>query len=253
MTMIKVCVVGAAGKMGSTVCRQIVSCSNLRLTAVIERDDHPDLGKVFFDCKLDCNLVDGVTTADVVVDFALAPGVVERATLCAESDKPYVCGVTGLSNNEMEALRRLSTRIPVVYAANFSIGINVLYALVTNAVSMLGPEYDVEIIEIHHRSKRDAPSGTAKKLAEFLRVARNSEIPTERAVPIHSLRAGDVVGDHTVIFAGQGERLELTHRATSREAFGSGVIAAICFAFGVKPGFYSMSDVLAAERGTYKV
>ncbi len=250
--MIRVCVIGAAGKMGSTVCRQIVGCSKLRLTSVIERNDHPELGKTFFDCKLDCDLAAGLTTADVVVDFALAPGVVERATVSAEAGKPYVCGVTGLSDVEMEALRRVSTRIPVVYAANFSVGINVLYALVANAVNMLGPGYDVEIIEIHHRSKRDAPSGTARKLAEFLLAARNREITTAGQVPIHSLRAGDVVGDHTVIFAGRGERLEFTHRAASREAFGSGVIAAICFVFGAKPGFYSMSDVLAAGRDTCK-
>lgn len=240
--MIRVGVVGAGGRMGSTVCRLVLAEKDLKLTAAVERRDHPDLGRQVGDCPLVSNLHESLGLVDVLVDFALAADIPDRARAAAVTGKAYVCGVTGLSDEAMEEVRRASAKIAVVYAANFSVGVSVLNRLATYAAGLLGPGYDIEIVEAHHRQKRDAPSGTAKNLAESL-----GRTGPGKQVPVHSIRAGDVVGDHTVVLAGPGERLELTHRATSREVFAYGTLRAIRFVAAAKPGFYSLSDVLAVR------
>ena len=256
--MVRVGVVGACGRMGTAVCELVEAASDLELCCGIERQGHPDIGEPIGTGKVQAGLQDVLSGLDVLVDFSLPAGLRERAAAAAESQKAYVCGVTGLAEQDMQAMRDAAKRIPVVYASNFSVGVNVLYKLARETAEMLGPGYDIEIVETHHRHKRDAPSGTARTLAEILKQTtgvtavvhgRSGETGPRPAkeIAVHSIRAGDVVGEHTVIFGAQGERLELTHRASSREAFASGVLPAIRFAAASKPGFYSMSDVLSAR------
>jgi len=227
--------------MGGAVCRLIEASTDMELSAAIERETHPELGRQYGNCRLACSLPTALETSDVVVDFALPPRLADRVGACAGSGKPYVCGVTGLDDGANLALGEAARRIPVVYAPNFSVGIALLYRLAADAARALGAGYDAEIVEAHHRHKKDAPSGTALKLSQAVREARAGD------VPIHAIRAGDITGDHTVVFAGPGERLELTHRASSRDAFAHGVLAAVRFACEATPGLYSMSDVPAGR------
>jgi 4-hydroxy-tetrahydrodipicolinate reductase len=179
-------------------------------------------------------------------------------SLCAENKKALVIGTTGHSETERSSIAQHASRIPIVLASNFSTGVNTLFWLTRKAAEILGPAYDLEIVEMHHRLKKDAPSGTAKTLAEILaevrklqldKAARHGRVgitgertPTE--IGIHSVRGGDVVGDHTVIFASAGERLELTHKASSRETFANGALHAALWVVKQKPGLYTMQDVL---------
>ena len=167
-------------------------------------------------------------------------------------------GTTGHSQKERELIDEMASSVPVVFSPNFSVGVNALFWLTRKAAQMLGPDFDLEITEMHHRLKKDAPSGTAKKLAEILSEARKLDyakdvrhgregLPGERSsneIGLHSIRGGDVVGDHTVIFAGAGERLELTHKASSRETFALGALRAAHWVVGKPPGLYSMENVL---------
>jgi 4-hydroxy-tetrahydrodipicolinate reductase len=169
-----------------------------------------------------------------------------------------VIGTTGHSGPERSKIEKLSVKIPIVWSSNFSTGVNALFWLTQKAAEILGPGFDLEIIETHHRLKRDAPSGTAKTLAEILAKVRRIQLGkalrpgrsgnvgerTSEEIGIHSVRGGDVVGDHTVIFAGVGERIELTHKASSRETFANGALRAVQWAVGQKPGLYDMQDVL---------
>jgi 4-hydroxy-tetrahydrodipicolinate reductase len=199
-----------------------------------------------------------IQSCDVVVDFSHPNASIELGRACAEAKKPAVVGTTGHSKAEREALEKLAGSVPVVLSPNFSVGVNALFWLTRNAAQMLGDDFDLEISEMHHRLKKDAPSGTAKKLAEILCEVRKldytkdvrhgregliGERPTKE-IAVHSIRGGDVVGDHTVIFAGAGERLELSHKAASRETFALGALRAARWIVGKPPGLYSMEDVL---------
>ena len=195
---------------------------------------------------------------DVVIDFSshnATPGI---ASLCAEHKKALVIGTTGHSDEGRSRIQDFKSQIPIVLSSNFSTGVNTLFWLTQKAAELLGPGYDLEIVEVHHRLKRDAPSGTAQTLAEILaearkqmldKVARHGRVGlvgerTGTEIGIHSVRGGDVVGDHTVIFAGPGERLELTHKASSRDTFANGALRAAQWAVKQRPGLYDMRDVL---------
>lgn len=199
-----------------------------------------------------------IDRCDVVIDFSNpgATGALCRA--CADAKKPAVIGTTGQSKEERQSIDRLSESVPVVLSPNFSVGVNALFWLTRKAAEMLGDNFDLEIAETHHRLKKDAPSGTAKKLAEILCEVRGldyaknvrhgregliGERPANE-IGIHSIRGGDVVGDHTVTFAGAGERLELSHKAASRETFAAGALRAAQWIVGKPAGLYSMEDVL---------
>ncbi|MFZ1073763.1 MAG: 4-hydroxy-tetrahydrodipicolinate reductase [Verrucomicrobiia bacterium] len=244
--MIKVIITGSKGRMGQA----LVSCSKnfreLEIAGQVDQGD--DLGSV-------------IAGGDVVIDFSLhaaTPGIVE---LCARHNKAVVIGTTGHSESEQSAIRKLKTAIPMVWASNFSTGVNTLFWLTRKAAEILGPGFDLEIIEMHHRMKKDAPSGTAKTLAEILagvrklqpgKAARHGRdgITGERTsgeIGIHSVRGGDVVGDHTVIFANDGERLELTHKASSRDTFANGALRAALWVARQEPGLYTMQDVLGLK------
>jgi 4-hydroxy-tetrahydrodipicolinate reductase len=224
--MTRIIITGAKGKMGQALLRVAETIPGLAVAARIDLGQ--ELGKVIQD-------------ADVVVDFAAHEATVPFARLCAQHKKAMVIGTTGHTEAERKELLKISAQVPMVWSSNFSTGVNALFWLTGKAAGILGPDYDLEIVETHHRLKKDAPSGTAKTLAQVLAQARQR---TASEIGVHSLRGGDVVGDHTVIFATTGERLELTHRASSRETFAGGALRAAQWIIGKAPGVYDMQDVL---------
>jgi 4-hydroxy-tetrahydrodipicolinate reductase len=243
--MTRIIITGAKGRMGQALVACAKNFRDLAVAAQVDRgDDFPTL------------IADG----DVVVDFTLREATAGIAGLCARHKKPLVIGTTGHSKNEQAEIVKFKTKIPIVWTANFSTGVNTLFWLTRKAAEILGSDYDLEITEMHHRLKKDAPSGTAKTLAEILaevrkqqlnKVARHGRLGigerTDGEIGIHSLRGGDVVGDHTVVFANNGERLELTHKASSRDAFANGALRAALWVAKQKPGLYDMQDVLGLK------
>jgi 4-hydroxy-tetrahydrodipicolinate reductase len=207
------------------------------------------------------DLASAVASADVVIDFSAHAVTGPLAALCAQAGKAIVIGTTGHDAAELSEIRRHAARIPVVLASNYSTGVNTLFWLTRKAAEILGPDFDLEVVEMHHRLKKDAPSGTAKSLAEILADVRQLQYETaarhgregivgERTrseIGVHSVRGGDVVGDHTVIFANVGERVELTHKASSRDTFANGALRAAGWAVAQKPGLYDMQDVLGLK------
>ncbi len=199
--------------------------------------------------------------ADAVIDFSSHAATPGLAKTCAEHKKAIVIGTTGHSNEDRTAITGFSKQIPMVLSSNFSTGVNALFWLTRKAAEILGGGFDLEVVEMHHRLKRDAPSGTAKTLAEILAAVRNEHLEkvarygrsgivgerTSTEIGVHSLRGGDVVGDHTVIFAGLGERLELTHKASTRETFANGALRAALWVVRQPPGLYDMQDVLGLK------
>lgn len=251
----RVALVGCCGRMGRAIRELARDDDDIELVAGVERPGHPELGKRCGSGKVVADLGAALSGADVMVDFALAEGVAERIRTAADAGRACVVGVTGLDDAALAELERAAGLVPTVLAANFSIGVNALYELVARARDLLGPGFDVEVVETHHRLKQDAPSGTARELVRRLardgvrhgREGRAGAKPRGE-VGVHAVRTGDVVGDHLVVFGGPGERLELVHRATSRRAFAAGALAAARFVQGRRPGRYSMADVLAAGR-----
>jgi 4-hydroxy-tetrahydrodipicolinate reductase len=244
--MIKIIIVGANGRMGRTIGQLAENTPGLEIAGQIKRGDAPE---------------PAVVAGDVIIDFSTPEATVPLARLCAREKKAMVIGVTGHEPAQRQEFTRLSAEIPIVLSANFSTGVNTLFWLAGRAAQILGPGYDLEIVEMHHRLKKDAPSGTALALAKVLAHARQEELDKalrhgregvtgERSaseIGIHSVRGGDVVGDHTVIFANRGERVELSHKASSRETFASGALRAALWIVGKPPGLYDMQDVLGLK------
>jgi 4-hydroxy-tetrahydrodipicolinate reductase len=202
-----------------------------------------------------------VPVTDAVIDFSHHSTVEFVLARCIEHQKTLVIGTTGHTDGQVAAIRHASSQIPIVFAPNYSVGVNTLFWLTQKAAEILGPSFDLEVVEMHHRLKKDAPSGTAKRLVEILAGVReltyndNSRHGrqgivgerTDSEIGVHAIRGGDVVGDHTVIFAAQGERVELTHRASSRETFARGALRAALWAHGKPAGLYDMQDVLGLK------
>jgi 4-hydroxy-tetrahydrodipicolinate reductase len=200
--------------------------------------------------------------ADVIIDFSLPAATGDVVAAARENLQPLVLGTTGHDNAARDAVTAAAREIAIVFAANFSVGVNTLFWLTRRAAEILGPGFDPEIVELHHRLKKDAPSGTARRLAEIVAEARaldydsaarhgRTGVVGERAdteIGIHAVRGGDIVGEHTVFLAGTGERLELTHRATSRETFAAGALRAAQWLQGRPPGLYDMEDVLGLRK-----
>lgn len=208
-------------------------------------------------CDMGDNPESGIATCDVVIDFSFREATAPLAKLCAKYKKPLVIGTTGHSQEQREEILACAKEIPIVWAGNYSIGVNLLNYLTKIAARVLPESYDIEIVEMHHRFKKDAPSGTAEKLLNIVKEARSlqdgeviygrhglvGERPA-RQVGVHALRGGSVVGDHTVIFAADGERLELTHKASDRKIFALGALRAANWLKGKSAGLYGMEDVL---------
>jgi len=225
MSATRVLLVGADGRMGKAVAAAATKDAGLTIAAGLEQGDP---------------LAPAIENCDVVIDFSAADATEAVCQACAEHRKPLILGTTGHSPAQRNSVVASAEKIPLVFAANFSVGVNVLFALTRRAAELLGNDFDLDVVEMHHRTKKDAPSGTAKRLLEILQEVRGSD----HAIPAASIRAGDIVGEHTVIFAGAGERLELTHRAASRETFAVGALRAAHWILSQPPGLYRMEDVL---------
>jgi 4-hydroxy-tetrahydrodipicolinate reductase len=260
-------IVGAAGRMGQALVREMAGDPRLALVAACDRPDSPALGRDLGAAAglepLGITLGDSparvVDASQAVIDFTTPSATAALAPLCAARGVAHIIGTTGLSPAEEAVLEKAAQRIPVVYAPNMSIGVTLLAALTEKLAALLDEDFDIEILEMHHRLKRDAPSGTALglgraaakgrgvSLATAADHARWGEVGARRRghIGFATLRGGDVVGDHTVIFAAEGERIELTHKASSRAIFARGALRAAAWAVGRPPGLYGMPDVLA--------
>lgn len=252
--MTRVVLVGIGGRMGEELLRlaphegvRVVAGTSRRAAAHGEIPVRASLGEALAE-----------TAADAVIDFSSPEACVAAAREAAERGLPFVSGTTGLGDADFAALREAAGRIPLLHAPNMSVGIQLLLRLVEEAARALGPGFDVEITEAHHRHKKDAPSGTALRLAETVAAALGRDLAEEarygregmvgartaEEIGILALRGGDVVGEHTVHFFGEGERIELTHRASSRAAFATGALRAAKWIVGKAPGLYGMRDVV---------
>lgn len=263
---ITIALVGAAGRMGQEITRIAARRQQLRVGAAVEGVGSPavgrDLGDIAGIGNLGVTIVDHLETAfaaaDVAVDLSLPKATVNVIDAALATDTALVCGTTGLEDSTLSLFDSAAKRIPVLYTPNLSPGIAVLSALVEQASAALGGDYDIEIVEMHHRDKVDAPSGTAlalaeaaargakTDLAETLQVGRAGQVGKRPAseIGVHAVRGGGVFGDHTVILAGQHERIELSHMAASRSLFAEGALRAAQFLSGKPPGRYTMADVL---------
>ena len=233
---IRLALCGAGGRMGCAVAAAVEKDQRFVISVGIDRD--PVQGAAFPVRGLD-RLAESLRQADVLVDFSAPQASLAALDAAAQAGLAAVVGTTGFQGREKERLDSLAARIPVLFSPNMSLGMNLLFHLAGRAAAALA-SYDAAVCETHHSLKKDAPSGSALRLIDAVRSARKSGKP----VPATSLRVGDVVGDHTLILAGPGERLELTHRAHSREVFARGALEAAFWIKGRKPGLYSMLDVL---------
>lgn len=241
----KILLNGYKGRMGHAIC---AAAENAEIEVVAKCD----VGEPFTPELL--------SQCDVAVDFSFHEATPALAEACAEANKPLVIGTTGHTLEERERIEATAKKIPIVWAGNYSIGVNVLNWLVGKAAELLDPSFEVEIVEMHHRHKKDAPSGTAEKLLSVVEAARGVDKSVERhgrvglvgersrtEIGVHALRGGSVVGDHSVIFAGDGERVELTHKAESRMIFANGVMRAVRWVVSRSPGLYGMGAVLGLD------
>jgi len=242
MKKLKVVIYGSKGRMGKALLEAIATSDDLELAGTIDEDEP----------------LDSIASADAVIDFSHAEATERALDQCIKLGKIIVIGTTGHNNKLRSRIFEAAKSIPVIFSPNYSVGVNTLFWLTNKAAEILGPDYDAEVIEVHHRLKKDAPSGTARKLAEILAEVRNLDYDndvlhgrhgmpgarTRDEIGVHAVRGGDVVGDHTVLLAAPGDRIELIHRASSRETFARGALRAALWARDQAPGLYDMQDVL---------
>jgi len=267
--MVRAIVAGAGGRMGSRITNVIHNTEGITLKAAFEHPDSPAVGK---DAGVIAGIEPlGVTVADsldsvidqgdVIIDFTVGEASLNHSRIAALRGKSMVIGTTGLTSEELGEVRRLSKDFPCILAPNMSVGINLLYRLVDTAARVLGDDYDVEIVEAHHRMKKDAPSGTALQLGRVIAASLDRDFEevglferhgfigerTKKEIGIQTLRAGDIVGEHTVLFGGTGERIEIVHKASNRDTFAKGAVRAALWIVDRPPGFYDMQDVLGLK------
>jgi 4-hydroxy-tetrahydrodipicolinate reductase len=263
--MTRIAVLGAGGRMGQAVIRCAQRMDSVRVVAAVEGSAHPALGQ-------DAGVAAGIgpigvklaaatgaaAEADALIDFSSHDAAPLNVGLAVSLGKGLVLGTTGLDARESSVVKEAAARVPIVWSPNMSLGMNLLFAMAGKAAAALGLDYDVEIVETHHRHKQDAPSGTALRLAEKVARGRQQDpasvlkhgrqgLTGERPrgqIGMHALRAGDEVGEHRVLFANEGERIEFLHRASSRDALAKGALRAAVWVAGRKPGLYDMQDVL---------
>jgi 4-hydroxy-tetrahydrodipicolinate reductase len=264
--MIKVLVTGAAGRMGRQIISLLLQEDGIEVVGATEIGGHPSVGKDVGEIVgtgeigvlvLD-NLDEAVSKADVVVDFTNPHATLDAASYASSNGKPMVIGTTGFSSDERVRLEELAKRFPCVISPNMSIGVNVMFEITKKLAELLGNEFDIEVIEAHHRHKKDSPSGTAMRLGEIIaestgrdfskvaRFERHGHVGERglNEIGIQAIRGGDIIGEHSVLFCGNGERVELTHRATNRDNFARGAIRALRWIIGKPPGIYTMRNVL---------
>ena len=264
----KIVMNGALGRMGRRILTLASRDPEIEITGAVDVDDtyfSQDIGEIIgigtTGVLLTGDLSEALSIANVVIDFTWPDIILKTAEICGKEKIPLVMGTTGLKKEEQDEFRRLVSSIPCVLAPNMSVGVNLLFKLVKETASILGDDYDIEITEAHHRFKKDAPSGTANHLAEVIADALDRNLNeqarygrhgltgerTNKEIGIHALRIGDVVGEHTVSFGTIGERIELVHKAQSRDAFAKGAIRAAKFVCSAQPGLYDMQDVLGLK------
>ena len=265
--MLKVAIVGAAGRMGRTLVEAVnQNSSAMRVSVATVLADDPalgvDIGLLAIGAAIGVKTVAEIASDepdfDVLIDFTSPEATMGHLAYCQASNKAMVIGTTGLSSDQQQAIQAAATNIPIMYAPNMSVGVNLCLKLLEQAARVLGDEVDIEITEAHHRFKKDAPSGTALKMGEVIADILDrdlkecavygregaSEERDRKTIGFTTIRAGDIVGDHTVTFAGLGERVEVTHKASSRMTFASGAIRAVKWIAEKESGLYSMQDVL---------
>lgn len=261
---IRAIVVGAAGKMGGRIIHVIKETPSIELYRAIERADHPSMGKDVGEAiglgRIGVILEGELKKAgaDVIINFTNPQSSLESLQFAKENGLAIVIGTTGLSPEQLNRVKELSKSVRCVFSPNMSVGINVMFRIVQEIAQVLGPEYDVEIVEAHHRLKKDSPSGTAVRLGELIAKVMGRDFDrvgvygrkgmvgerTKEEIGMQVIRAGDIVGEHTVLFGGMGERLEVTHRAHSRDNFARGAVRAALWVVNQPTGLYDMQDVL---------
>ncbi len=264
--MARIAIVGAAGRMGRNLIQAVYDAEGMELGAAIERPDSSllgaDAGELAGLGKLGVALTDDLKQAvdqfDVLIDFTVPAATMQHVAICREANKAIVIGTTGLSEAEKEVLQQASADIGIMFAPNMSVGVNLCFKLLDIAARVLGDSVDIEVIEAHHRHKVDAPSGTALRMGEVVADALGRDLSEcavygrqgitgerdRKTIGFETIRAGDVVGDHTVLFAATGERVEITHKASSRMTFANGAVRASGWIMQKGAGLYDMQDVL---------
>ena len=264
--MLRAIVAGAAGRMGVRIISMIHQNPEITLTEAFERPDHPNLGDDVgqlaglgeLGVKLRGSIKEVINQGEVVIDFTTPEATLENIRMSASHGLAMVIGTTGVTGDSLEEVERLARKIKCVMAPNMSVGINVMFKMAGEMARIVGKDYDMEILEVHHRLKKDAPSGTAMRLAHILAEAVGRDLEavgvyerkgyigerTDEEIGIQTWRAGDITGEHTVMFGGTGERLELIHRAHNRDNFARGAVRAALWVVQQQEGLYDMQDVL---------
>lgn len=256
----KVTVCGAAGRMGQAILAVVKSDENVKIMGALECDGSSTIGTGDPVVSSVGDLEKFLFETDALIDFTNPESALRNLEAAGEYKVSVVIGTTGFNEDQRKKIAKISKSIPVVFAPNMSVGANILFKLVETVAKKI-PDYDIEIVELHHNKKKDSPSGTATKLAEIAADSTGKNVSDmgiygrhsaeavrkKDEIGLHSIRAGDVVGDHTVYFAGLGERIELTHRAHSRDTFAAGAVRAAKWVAGRKPGLYDMTDVLSLK------
>ncbi|GBE00180.1 4-hydroxy-tetrahydrodipicolinate reductase [bacterium BMS3Abin07] len=267
--MINVAIAGVAGRMSGRIASLAHNHPEIKIVGAFERSGHKktgeDIGKIIGSedtgVMITDRIDDAIKDADVVIDFTSRLSTLSDLRKCSDMKKAMVTGTTGFTEDDIKEIRALAKNIPCVLAPNMSVGINLLFKILKEVAITLGDNYDVEIIEAHHRMKKDAPSGTALKMANIIAETLGMDINEaavyarkgligerkKKEIGIQSIRAGDIVGEHTVMFATMGERIEISHKASSRDTFAKGAIRAALWAYGKEPGLYDMLDVLGLK------
>ncbi|MES0338297.1 MAG: 4-hydroxy-tetrahydrodipicolinate reductase [Candidatus Magnetobacterium sp. LHC-1] len=267
--MLKVVVVGAAGKMGQRIGVLALQHQQVELVGALEKCGHGAVGRNFGEVAgvagttvvISDNVGDTISPAGVVIDFTSPEATLEHVRACVASKKPIVIGTTGLTDDQVRQIRELSGSIPIVLSPNMSVGVNLLLKVLADVAPVLANDYDIEIVEAHHRLKKDAPSGTALKMAGVIAQAIDRNLAdvavyarqgmigerTRDKIGIQTIRAGDIVGEHTVLFGAIGERIEFTHKASSRDTFAAGALRAALWLQDKSEGLYDMQDVLGLK------
>lgn len=264
----KICMAGACGRMGRRILELAAAADDLEIAGAF---DQPQFAGTTLQVGVECQRPRSVAVggdpsaeigkANVMIDFTLAEACVRNVRTATGLGVPSVVGTTGLKENQVAELKQCAAAVPIVYAPNMSVGVNLLFKLTSEVAAILGLDYNIEITEIHHNLKKDSPSGTAIRLAERAAQALGLDCAKEvahgrkgivgerpaRQIGMHAIRGGDVVGEHTISFIGRGERLELTHKAHNRDNFARGALIAARFVVNAKPGLYDMQDVLGLK------
>jgi len=264
--MINVIIDGACGRMGKMIINGVFQAPDMQLVGAIEAPGHPNLGQDagelagvgHLEVVVCSELPDIIEKCDVVIEFTTPAATLEHLQNVVDADKAMIIATTGFTPEELEKVHELASQIRCVMAPNFSVGVNLLLKVVCDVARILGDDYDIEVIEAHHNKKVDSPSGTAKRIAEVIAETVQRDLDevgiygrkgivgarTREEIGIHAIRGGDIVGDHTILFAGTGERLEITHRAHSRETFAQGALRAARWVVNAPKGLHDVNEVL---------